>query len=68
MTNVNYNPNNVSGEAMNYIYQVLRSMPVDLLLELWSKADPYKPEGMLLRYQISYTIECLVSNKWIPEF
>ena len=48
---------NVSGNAMNSVYNILRECSIEHLKRMWEKADPYTPYGALLRHQINVALE-----------
>lgn len=53
--------------AMNVVYEALLAMPPAVLRSLWHEADPYTEHGALLRHQIQFTVERLLSGRWEPK-
>lgn len=59
---MNTNPENlrenagVSEECMNRVYDMLKTLDTDWLKRMWEEANPYTPQGALIRHQINYTL------------
>lgn len=54
----------VSEECMDRTYEMLRVLDVEHLKRMWLCADPWEPNGALLRHQINVTIERKLSSTW----
>lgn len=58
----------ISGETMNVVYDLLRTMTLEELRMAeslsWTKFAPDDPQGDLFRHQVAFTIERKEGGEW----